>query len=257
MFISGIGFISGEGIGLQALRQTCASPVPALEISDEIIKSYKFPRDLRRADRFSRMCMIAGNEALRDSGMETDNCGIIVATALGPHETTFSFLGDLIDYSGTEVSPTKFSHSVHNAAASYTSIFCGIDAFSLTVVGFDNPWAKGLLAAEIMLAQEQADKVLLIGADEKKLLAELLGKLDSPPGFPRDSIECAVGMLLSAAETPESYCRVSALEEKDALIFSGKTGTVKKLPVSYSGNVFFGSALDCAVLAVQKRLWKN
>ncbi|MDD5599493.1 MAG: beta-ketoacyl synthase chain length factor [Victivallaceae bacterium] len=176
MFISGIGFISGEGIGLQALRQTCASSSPAPEIDDEIIKSYKFPRDLRRADRFSRLCMIAGNEALKGSDMETDNCGIIVVTALGPHETTFSFLGDLIDYSGAEVSPTKFSHSVHNAAAAYTSIFCGIDAFSLTVVGFDNSWAKGLLAAEIMLEQQQADKVLLIGADEKKTAGGTPGK---------------------------------------------------------------------------------
>jgi hypothetical protein len=255
MFISGIGFISGEGIGLQALRESCAASSPAPEIDDGIIKAYKFPRDMRRADRFSRLCMIAGNEALKDSGVEADNCGIILATALGPHETTFSFLGDLIDYSGAEVSPTKFSHSVHNAAASYASIFCGVNEFSLTVVGFDNPWAKAMLAAEIMLEQQQADKVLLIGADEKKLLAELLEKLDKSAGslveLPRNSIECAAGMLLTAAETPESYCRISALEEKDTLIFSGKPGLVAKLPFAYSGNAFFGNALDCAMIAVR------
>lgn len=257
MFISGIGFISGEGIGLPALRKTGAASHPAPEIDDGIIKSYKFLRDMRRADRFSRLCMIAGNEAREDSGLETSDCGIIVATALGPHETTFSFLGDLIDYSGAEVSPTKFSHSVHNAAASYTSIFCGVNAFSLTIVGFDNPWAKGLLAAEIMLEQKQADKVLLIGADEKKLLAKLLEKLDRAAGpliaLPRSSVECAVGMLLTAAATPKSYCRVSAREEKDALVFTGKSGVVEKLPFACSGNIFFGNALDCAMIAVKEK----
>ena len=253
MFISGIGFISGAGTGLQALGQTIESPAAVPEIAEEIIKSCGLPRNMRRADRFSRLCMIAGNEAVKDSGITATglaNCGVIVATAFGPHETTFSFLDDLLNYSAAEVSPTKFSHSVHNAAASYTAILCGVDRLSLTVVGFDNPWAKALLTAEMFIEQGQAERILLIGADEKKLLAKLLQK-DKTPGFSHDFIECAVGMLLTAKPETNTYCRVSALKENDFLIFTDKSGSMEKLPFSYSGNVFFGNALDCAAIATK------
>lgn len=46
---------------------------------------------------------------------------MIVASSFGPHRTTCAFLDDLLDYREEDVMPTTFSHSVHNAAASYAA----------------------------------------------------------------------------------------------------------------------------------------
>ncbi len=45
-----------------------------------------------------------------------------MATAFGPHVTTFNFLDDILDHGDAAVSPTTFSNSVHNAAASYIAM---------------------------------------------------------------------------------------------------------------------------------------
>ena len=74
------------------------------------------------------MAVLAAGDALADSGIEDKakrNIGMIVATAFGPHVTTFGFLDDILDHGDAAVSPTTFSNSVHNAAASYITTVPG------------------------------------------------------------------------------------------------------------------------------------
>jgi len=90
-------------------------------------------KKIRRSDAVSKMTVLAASDALVNSGIENiaaKRLGIIVATAFGPHVTTFNFLDDILDHGDAAVSPTTFSNSVHNAAASYV-------AMSLNIKGTD------------------------------------------------------------------------------------------------------------------------
>ena len=256
MFIKGIGMISGSGITLDPLR-VAAGSIPQL-IPDELIKSYKLPRMMRRADRFSRICAIVANETVLDAGADPEmmkNSGIMVVSAIGPHQTTFAFLDELLDYPEDEVSPTKFSHSVHNAAASYISILCGINGMSLTVTGFDNPWFNALVMAETVLLQGSCQQVLLVGADENGLLSNLLED-NLNKQLSKDRItECAVGMILSKEPGSNDYCSISAVASITAdLIVSKdkiKLATGAEPLIDYNlPTTMFGNALDCAATAL-------
>ena len=256
MFIQGIGLITGTEIGLTPL-QSPTGVIPSV-ISDALLKSYKLPRMMRRADRFSRICAIAANEAVIDAAVDTaimKRSAIIVVSAIGPHQTTFAFLDELLDYPEAEVSPTKFSHSVHNAAASYISILCGINGPSLTITGFDNAWFNALIMAETVLLQGRCSNILLVGADENGLLSHLLeDNLDKSINR-SDFTECAVGMVLSKAPSENNYCSISAVSNIKAELLASKNGLslTNGAPLLIDYNLptaMFGNALDCAAAAI-------
>jgi len=128
-----------------------------------------FPGQMRRADRFCKMAVSAAQDAIRDSQnkVAAQNTGIILATAFGPHPTTFKFLDNLLDYKENEVSPTLFSHSVHNAAVSYIAAEFQINGPTLTLAGFDGVFAEALKLAQCWLENKVCSYVLLGAAEER------------------------------------------------------------------------------------------
>lgn len=124
---------------------------------------------MRRADRFCKMAVAAAKAALQESCMEDfvpQLLGVIVATKYGPHKTTFSFLDDILDYNDTEVSPTKFSHSVHNAAASYIALQIGSRGPTMTITDFDDPCVCARQLARAWLREKRVENVLICLIDE-------------------------------------------------------------------------------------------
>ena len=105
---------------------------------------------MRRADKLSKMAVLAAADALQDSGLENakQRTGIILATSFGAHQTTFDFLDDIIDYGEAQVSPTTFSNSVHNAAVSYIASVLDITGPTLTVTRFSFPFQSALQLAQ-------------------------------------------------------------------------------------------------------------
>ena len=142
-----------------------AYPVSAESLSDKVVLS-----KARRADRFIRMSVLAAADAVQDSGigatLDKSRLGIIVATALGPHVTTFSFLDGILDFGDAAVSPTAFSHSVHNAAASYIAMTLETRGPTLTVTHFDFAFHQAVLLAQTWLVEGRCDSVLVGAVDE-------------------------------------------------------------------------------------------
>ena len=62
------------------------------------------------------------------------------------------------------LSPTRFHHSVHNAASGYWAMATGCHAASSAVAGYDHSFASGWLEAATQLAADAAP-VLLVGFD--------------------------------------------------------------------------------------------
>ena len=186
MNIAGMGLVSARGRGVasleQALEQGWVSPVdvevkgpisgrlPVYAISAETLSDKVVLAKARRADRFTRMAVLAASDALQDSGLgsavDKSRLGIIVATALGPHATTFSFLDGILDFGDAAVSPTAFSHSVHNAAASYIAMTLEVRGPTLTVTHFHCAFHQALEIGRSWLDQGRCDAVLVGTVDE-------------------------------------------------------------------------------------------
>lgn len=123
---------------------------------------------LRRADRFSRMAVLAAADALAAAGgiAPGTRIGLIVGTAFGPHVTTFKFLDEILDHGDPGVSPTIFSHSVHNVAAAYIGLATGGRGPAATVTHFNFAFHHALLLAESWLRENRCELVLAGAVDE-------------------------------------------------------------------------------------------
>jgi 3-oxoacyl-[acyl-carrier-protein] synthase II len=201
MIIAGMGLVSARGRGVaaleQALEQGWVPPgevevkglasgslpvyaIPAESLSDKVVLA-----KARRADRFTRMAVLAASDALQDSGLsatvDKSRLGIIVATALGPHATTFSFLDGILDFGDAAVSPTAFSHSVHNAAASYIAMTLEVRGPTLTVTHFHFAFHQALEIARSWLDQGRCDAVLVGTVDELgAVMHHVCGRMTKP-----------------------------------------------------------------------------
>lgn len=234
MYINGIGIVFNRGRGIAVLQQALSegwrppdrgeSP-RAYRVSDETIRDQSIAKELRRADRFSRMAVVAATDAAGDSGIDLSEyqatTGIIVATGFGPHATTFKFLDDMLTYRESEVSPTAFSHSVHNAAASYISLVLQIHGPTLTLTHFNFAFYEALLTAQAWLAEKKVSQVLVGAVDECGRVLEhvMTGKLRisgegriQPFAFSSSAEavpgEGAVFFLLSAEQAAAGYTRI-------------------------------------------------
>lgn len=244
MNISGIGivFARGRGIGSYeaALKEGWVAPalkelpslpgtlLPAYEVGQETMTDREVLKKLRRADRFSKMAALAAWDAVQDSGIELEEkkstLGIIVATGFGPHVTTFRFLDDVINFGEAGVSPTVFSHTVHNAAAGYIAILLAIRGPSLTVTQFVFSFQQALILARAWLQEKRCEYVLVGSVDEcgevmeyvcnRKLRIAPDGKikpfqfLKKPEAVPGEG---SVFFLVTNRDCPKKYCEINSV----------------------------------------------
>jgi 3-oxoacyl-[acyl-carrier-protein] synthase II len=179
MKIVGIGMICSEGQGIASLEKALqrgwkepgrvATPhVPGGSYPAYLVDFANLPdktllKKIRRSDAVSKMSVLAAADALADSGIKDisqKKLGIILTTAFGPHVTTFNFLDDILDHGDAAVSPTTFSNSVHNAAASYIAMSLNIKGPTLTITQFQFSFQSGLQLAQAWLDQGRCDYVL-------------------------------------------------------------------------------------------------
>ena len=119
------------------------------------------------------------------------------------------------------MSPTTFSHSVHNAAAAYIAAALGLRGPTLTVTQFAFPFHEALRLGGAWLAEGRCDAVLVGAADEmggvlariaaRELRAAADGKIrpfafaPSPATVPGEG---AAFLLLSAAPSGAGFGRI-------------------------------------------------
>jgi 3-oxoacyl-[acyl-carrier-protein] synthase II len=195
MNLAGIGvvFAGGRGVGAfeEALRQGWMPPrrsevatassegtMPVYSVEEETLKDKTILRKLRRADRFSKMAVLAACDAVKDSGIVLEeggtSLGIILASAFGPQVTAFRFLDEIIDYGDSSVSPTLFSHSVHNAAASYVASALENRGPTLTVTQFGLSFHQALVLGQAWIQEGRCDNVLVGSVEELGTVMEFV-----------------------------------------------------------------------------------
>jgi len=255
--ISGIGILSACGRGLEKFERALKSGWVPPAVSKEGRHAYRIsPEDLadrevldkvRRGDRFSKMVVFAAHDALKDSGSCTEEArqstGVIVATAFGAHSSIFKFLDGILDYGETQVSPTTFAHSIHNAAAAYVASALNCRGPVLTLTQFHFSFHQALLLAYAWLAEGRVQRVLVGVADEcspameyiceEKLAGAAGGKMNPLSFSARPGLvpgEGSVFFLLTLDPAAAKYgffadirtgSEARAWEDADLSIFSG------------------------------------
>jgi len=244
MNILGMGQISARGRGAESFRAALddgwvkpsreklpSGSIPVYSIDSALLKDKLVLSKARRADRFSKMAMLAAWDAIHDSGflenVKNETLGIIVATAFGPHESTFRFLDNLLDYGELGVSPTIFSHSVHNAAASYIASALSKKGPILTITDFSFPFHNALILAKSWIKQKRCKYVLVGMVDEisqvmgyicsKKLNLAANGKI-RPLDFSRNPVAVpGEGSVFFLLGNEKGYCKISGISLNDKI----------------------------------------
>lgn len=185
MNILGMGIIFSRGRGVdcfaKALREGWQEPSEvkvhsainrrsfAYEVNPDTFTDITMLKKMRRSDRLSKMAISAAADAMRNSGIEDinkKNLGVILASAFGAHGTTFNFLDGILNFGEANVSPTVFSNSVHNAAASYISSVFDIHGPTMTVTQFHFSFQYALQLAQAWLNEERCEYVLAGAVDQ-------------------------------------------------------------------------------------------
>lgn len=247
MKIAGIGLVFTHGMGMGALETALKrgwSPpreveaphipggrTPAYVVDLEALPDKTVLKKIRRSDKLSKMAVIAAADALRDCGIPDitgRRLGLIVATAFGPHVTTFGFLDDILDHGDAAVSPTTFSNSVHNAAASYICNSLCINGPTLTITQFRFSFQTALQLAQSWIDQGRCDYVLAGVVDQygdvlgyvadHKLTTAKDGKIKPFTFNPTCQIpgEGAAFFLLSREDAGNLYCGMDAVHTGQA-----------------------------------------
>ena len=196
MYIVNSGVIAPFGRGIDAFKSVVAGDIQSKEhlfsIPKKSLSTRTISPKLRRADRFTKMSVIAAYDALTGrpelEHIDRSRVGIIMCTAFGPHSTTFKFLDDILQFGDDNASAITFSHSVHNAATSYIALALGITGPTTTITQFHNPFEYGVMLAECWLNEKRCDHVLLCMCDERGavfdyIVQENLNVTDNPTSF--------------------------------------------------------------------------
>jgi 3-oxoacyl-[acyl-carrier-protein] synthase II len=263
--------------------------MPVYSVDQATLTDKAVLKGMRRADRFSKMAVLAAWDAVEDSGIAVQGgegrLGIILATAFGPQATAFRFLDEIMDHGDGQASPKLFSHSVHNAAASYVASALNSRGPTLTLTQFSFSFHQALLLAGAWLHEGRCERVLVGSVEEcgdvleyicsRKLRIPEDGRIrsfefaSSPAAVPGEG---SAFLLLSRDATAGRYCEIGDIsfddeagEEGpdlyllDADGMSGDERDYRKaarqdvMVAGYSplfGSMMTGSAFHCAAAAL-------
>ncbi|HTT09981.1 MAG TPA: beta-ketoacyl synthase chain length factor [Burkholderiaceae bacterium] len=107
----------------------------------------------RRATLSTRVVLSVTKEALMYAGWKPGELPTVFASSSGSPDIT-NDLCTALAAGDTQISPTRFHNSVHNAAAGYYSIAVACHASSITLGAHDASAAAGLLEASVLLTTE-------------------------------------------------------------------------------------------------------
>ncbi|MBL0342731.1 MAG: beta-ketoacyl synthase chain length factor [Bacteroidetes bacterium] len=167
VYINGLGNISPQQTHdgeiavagmklLQTTRNSCIEPEYA---------NFVDPKQLRRMSRIIRMGVASSILAMKDSGIEKPEA-IIVGTAFGCLEDTYSFLSKLILHKEDMLSPTAFIHSTHNTIAAQVALLFQCRGYNSTYVHKSISFESALIDGLLLLNEKTANQVLVGGVDE-------------------------------------------------------------------------------------------
>ena len=193
----------------------------------------------RRAGAAIKVALAVADQAVLHAGVDPGSLATVFTASNGEGANCHN-LCETLASSDRSVSPTRFTNSVHNAAAGYWHIAVGSRAASTSLCGFDTSFGAGLLEAATQVAATQ-QPVLLVATDTpypeplhaKRIVRDNFGlallltaspsasalPLSPSPASGSASRAVIAGLRLSLhrgaapQELAATACRIAALEE--------------------------------------------
>ena len=191
IFVCGLGAVSPAGWGVEKL---CAAldkgePIPAQDLArpgwEKLLRVRSVPPPatrpaflahprLRRASAISQHTVAAALEALGDDVAQVQSgarrLGIVACTMSGSVTYSRRFYEEVLREPGT-ASPLIFPETVFNAPASHLAAYLNTNGTGYTLVGDEGTFLQGLALAADWLLNDQADGVVVVGAEELDWIA--------------------------------------------------------------------------------------
>ena len=134
-----------------------------------------------RTPRFNQICAGAVLDMFNRFGISRDDlardCGLIVASRLGPVAMVSKFQDELLDFPEDQVMAGNFANSVHNAPAGALTVLLDINGPAFSVMGFDDMLDQALQLAELNLASSCAKEILLVVGEENTVIGNAVHKV--------------------------------------------------------------------------------
>lgn len=142
----------------------------------------------RRCIASARLALSSASEALAtESADATRPVACVFASSDGDGQIIHQ-IADGLAQDEPEVSPIRFSNSVHNAASGYWSIAAGLRQASTTICAYDDSFSAALLEAAVQTVDEQQD-VLMTAFDMR--FPEPFASLRPT------ALDCSISLLLT------------------------------------------------------------
>jgi hypothetical protein len=219
--VRGIGLL-GPGLpswpGSQAILRGTEGhvPTPAVLLPPPRLP----PAERRRAGATIRLAMAVADEAVAQAGVDPKHLATVFA-ASGGEGVNCHALCETLASADRHLSPTRFTNSVHNAAAGYWHIAVASQAASTSLSAFDGSFAAGLIEAATQVRCSAAP-VLLVACDvpyppplhSLRPLPHHMGValLLAPPGCAGALAEVAIRLVETASAAPPDRCADAGLE---------------------------------------------
>jgi beta-ketoacyl synthase-like protein len=163
-YVAGIGVL-GPGLGSWTdTREVLAgrrayAPAPTILPAPSILPA----TERRRTGRVVKVAIGVAIEAAAQAGVAAAELRSVFSSS-GADGHNCHEICQALAQSAREISPTRFSNSVHNAAAGYWSIATGATQSSTVLCAFDGSFCAGLLEALTQVTVDQV-RILLVAYD--------------------------------------------------------------------------------------------
>jgi len=160
MYIHGAASISPLG----NLQHSINEALPYLESLEPDYTEIIAPRAMRRMGKAVKMGVYCGLKSLKEAGVNQPD-RIIVGTGLGCMSDTEKFLNNIVDDQETLLNPTPFIQSTHNTIAGQIALMIKCESYNFTYVHRGFSFESALLDAELFLADNPSENILIGGVD--------------------------------------------------------------------------------------------
>ena len=157
--IEGIGVWSPEVVGWEAAREALvADAIPAASAGRPAAELLP-PAERRRAPEAVLLAVEVARQACAMAGRDARELPHVFASCYGDLAVN-DYLCSTLAHAPHELSPARFHHSVHNAAAGYWTIATGCMHGSSAISAGAATFAAGLLETAVLAATEESPALL-------------------------------------------------------------------------------------------------
>lgn len=163
-YVGGVGVL-GPGLGNWEEASAALSGARAYEPQRAVLPMPALlpPAERRRIGRVVKLALAVASEATTRAGARPADLASVFSSSGGDGPNCHEIC-EALALETREMSPTRFSNSVHNAVAGYWSIATGATRGSTVLSAFDASFSAGLLEALVQVAVVE-ESLLLVAYD--------------------------------------------------------------------------------------------